>query len=314
MNNINNYMYFVNEAIKLENSKSVFEYLVNDMTLQRYEKIAELYEKAGNILQISNKELSIEYYIKSYNYMIKIGSDDYKLNQILLKLANLYLKINYNKSIEYMTKILNLYIIRGDIVNIIKTQKSIGDIYFDNNCLEDAYITYLKVIELIDSSDKCFDIKKNTIEKMSELYYENEYIINVFELSKLYFSVSDDYLKKNLGYLSAKTFILNGLLMNLATEDIVQTNINLEIYSNRDHTFQSSIEGKFILNIIKAVETSNFEEISFLCSNYDKSKPLNKIQLKLLIKIKENVEGGNKSNENYDSIEKAEAEAEVDFC
>ena len=43
---------YIDQATKLENSKSVFEYLSNDITLQRYEKISELYEKAGNICKI----------------------------------------------------------------------------------------------------------------------------------------------------------------------------------------------------------------------------------------------------------------------
>lgn len=68
--------------------------------------------------------------------------------------------------------------------------------------------------------------------------------------------------------------------MNLATEDIVQTNNNFEIYLNKDHTFQNSREGVFISKIISAVEVSNHEEISFLCGEYDEVKPLDKIQVK----------------------------------
>lgn len=45
-----NYISYVNEAEKLENTKYVFEYILYSMTQQRYDKISELYEKAGNIL------------------------------------------------------------------------------------------------------------------------------------------------------------------------------------------------------------------------------------------------------------------------
>jgi len=77
--------------------------------------------------------------------------------------------------------------------------------------------------------------------------------------------------------------------MNLATEDIVQTNNNFEIYSNKDNTFQNSRGCVFISKIISVVEVYNHEEISFLCGEYDRVKPLDKIQVKLLIKIKENI-------------------------
>lgn len=208
---------------------------------------------------------------------------------MLYELSELFLKIDYTKSIKYLEKILKWYIQSGDIHNIIKTLKSIGDIYFNNNCLEDAFTTYTEVLEIINSNDKCIDVKKNIIEKMSELYYMKESIINLSKLSNLYFSIGDDYLKKNFGYVIARNYILNGLLMNLAMEDIVQTKLNFEKYCDQDSTFQNSREGVFVLKIMDAIEKYNYEEISFLCAEYDKIKQLDRIQVKLLTKIKENI-------------------------
>lgn len=45
-----------------------------------------------------------------------------------------------------------------------------GDIYFDNGCLEEAYSTYTNVLEIINSNDKCNDVKRNIVEKNGELY------------------------------------------------------------------------------------------------------------------------------------------------
>jgi tetratricopeptide (TPR) repeat protein len=204
------YELYIQQAVKLENSKSIFEFISNDITFQRYEKISELYEKAGNICKLSNKELAIKYFNKAYNYLVNLNSDDYKLKILLSELSELYLKINYMKSIECLEKILNWYTIKGDISNVIKTKKSIGDIYFDNNCLKDAYLVYIDIIEIINSNDKCIDVKRNIVERIGEIYYNNESIINLLELSKLYFTISDDYLKKNIGYISARNFILDG--------------------------------------------------------------------------------------------------------
>ena len=303
---------YIEQAVKLENSKSVFEYLSNDIRIQRYEKISELYEKAGNICKISNKELAIEYFIKAYNYLVNLDSDDYKLKRLLSELSELYLKINYVKSIECLEKILNWYTIKGDISNVIKTKKSIGDIYFDNNCFKEAYLVYVDVLEIINLNDKCIDIKRNVVEKISEIYYNNESIINLLELSKLYFIMADYYIKKNIVFLSARNFILGGLLMNLAMDDIVQANNNYEMYSSKDNTFQSSREGIFVSKIINSVDTNDYDEISFLCAEYDKVKPLDKIQVKLLIKIKENIGFIDLANDNVNTNN--DDEIEDDLC
>jgi hypothetical protein len=86
--------------------------------------------------------------------------------------------------------------------------------------------------------------------------------------------------------------------MNLAMDDIVQANNNFEIYSNKDTTFQNSREGIFVSKIINAVYTNDYDEISFLCAEYDNVKSLDKIQVKLLIKIKENIGFINLPNNN----------------
>ena len=305
------YELYIQQAKKLENSKSIFEYMSTDIKNQRYEKISELYEKAGNICKLSNKELAIEYFIKAYNYLVNLGSDDYKLKTLLSELSELYLKKNYVKSIECLEKIINWHTSRGDILNVIKIKKSIGDIYFDNNCLKESYSVYTNILQVINSNDKYNDIKKNIIEKLGEIFYMNESIINLFELSKLYFTIGDDYLKKSLGYISARNFILNGLLMNLAMDDIVQTNNNYNLYLNKDSTFQSSREGIFVSKIINAIDTSDFVEISILCAEYDSIKPLDKIQIKLLIMIKKNI-GFNLENDNFNSDN--DIDTEIDLC
>jgi len=76
--------------------------------------------------------------------------------------------------------------------------------------------------------------------------------------------------------------------MILALEHIVQANNNFEIYSKKN-SFQNSREGIFVLKIIVSVDTVDYDEISFLLAEYDNIKPLDKIQVKLLLKIKKNI-------------------------
>lgn len=66
---------------------------------------------------------------------------------------------------------------------------------------KEAHAVYINVLDMIDSYDKYDYIKKNIVEKLGEIYYMNESIINLSELSKLYFNLGDEYLKKFWIYL-----------------------------------------------------------------------------------------------------------------
>lgn len=298
------YQDLINEALRLEKSTNFLEYFFKELTYIKYEKIAVLYEKAGNICKMTNRELSIEYFVKSYNFYELANSldYDYKLKVISTELVELYSKINYHKSIEYMYKILDWYSMKGDIQNIIKTYKSMGDIYFYNNDLNNAKQIYFKAIDLIDTYDKSLDIKRHIVEKISNMYYIKQNIIQLPDLSKLYFSIAEDYFKKNLGYIGAINFIFDGLLANICFEDYVSANNNFEHYCNIDSTFTSSQEGKFINNLLKIIETNNLDEFGYLCLEYEKIKLFTNIQVKLLLKIKKNITQFDNLNNNADDI------------
>ena len=126
--------YIINEAERLEKNSNFLEYIFTQLKLNRYEQIAELYEKAGRICKICDKLLAVKYFTKASNYyqLANVFDLNYKQKEILTELANLYLKIDYRKSIKYYNKLVDHYYSHGDISNIIKTHKTIGDIYFDN--------------------------------------------------------------------------------------------------------------------------------------------------------------------------------------
>lgn len=299
---------YIQEAVKLENSKSVFEYMIKDLTLQRYEKISELYEKAGNIYKLEDRMLAIDYMVKSYNYLIQTdySFNSYKVRKLAGEIAELYIPIDYIKSIEYLEKVLNYYTIQGDISGTIKTYVLIGDIYYTNEYFKEAKKIYLKIIEIVNASSKSFDVKKNVVEKLGEIYCQNELIVSISELSNLYFSVGDDYLKNNkLTYSSlAKKYIFNGLLTDLASDDLVKAKNNLIKYSNTYCVLTNSREDIFISSIFNAIETNDSKKISIISAEYDNVSMLSNLQVKLLLKIKANIEGfGNMDLVNDDNMD-----------
>lgn len=286
--------YIIGEAQRLEKSNSFFEYIFTQLKFNRFEQIAELYEKAGNICKINDKLLSIEYFTKALNYYrnANIFDLEYKQKEIFAELGNLYLKIDYKKSIKQYNKIVDWYYSRGDISNIIKTHKIIADIYFDNLDYANAVETYMTIIELAetDSNDHIIE-KRYVVEKMCKIYCEQENLVDIKDLEKLHYAIADNYMKKNsvLMSSSARNFISNGILINLASDDIVNAQNNFNKYRNLDHAFDKSREGKFIAELIKAIETNNIDELGTICANYDHITSLDYFQVKLLLKIKKNI-------------------------
>jgi tetratricopeptide (TPR) repeat protein len=114
--------------------------MIKDLTLQRYEKISELYEKAGNIYKMTDKILAIGCIVKSYNYLIQTdySFNSYKIKKLAGEIAELYKQIDFSKSIEYLEKVLNYYTIQGDVSGVIKTYEQIGEIYFNNEHFGEA--------------------------------------------------------------------------------------------------------------------------------------------------------------------------------
>jgi len=79
-----------------------------------------------------------------------------------------------------------------------------------------------------------------------------------------------------------------------------------------ENTFLNSQEGIFIRKLIEIIESMDLDEFTFLCGDYDKVKTLDKLQIKLLSKIKENIGGIN--NINIDKDNGYILEQEIDLC
>ena len=298
---------YIDEAKKLENSKSIFEYMIKDITLSRYEKIADLYSIAGNIYKISDKEKAIKCFKKviHYNSQLTNTFNDFNKKSILLNIAELYSTIDHIKSIEYYEQIIYYYTEKGDIYNIIKYYEIIGDLYWTNNCVEESKQIYYKTLNLINSSDKSSSTKKRISDRLCEILVNLNDPYNLSEVSKIYFDLVEEFTKSKLSIYQAKKYILLGLLVDCASDDIVKSKINFEKYSNLDYTFATSNEGKFIIKLFVAIESLDSEQLSFACANLDSIIPLDNIQINLLTRIKNSIENGfGNSNSNNNSDDK----------
>ena len=121
----------INKAILLENKKYMLELFMCSKKKYRYMKIAKLYNEAGQIAKSTDKENAINFFKRVLYYNLKIYGHNHSIDEtnILLNIAELYIKINYTKSIEYYGKIANYYLSNGNKVKYDEIVKDMNSIH-----------------------------------------------------------------------------------------------------------------------------------------------------------------------------------------
>lgn len=299
--------FFIDEAIKLSNSKSFFEYLDKDLTNTKYSKIAELYEKAGNIYKISNKTKAIECFSTANEFYKKSNSDflslDLEIKNNMLNIAELYSQIDFIKSIEFYEKVVNYYMEKGDVSYVLKYYEFIGDLYFANNVYENATNIYNKMIQIVGNGNKFIEYKKKATEKISQILIKTDKTKNFLEAGNLYLSLVDSYLNcTTISYYVSK-YIYLGIICFCAGGDYVKANNILNEYSNKYLGFVNSPDGQFVMKLLGAIESNDTDTISSLCEHRDKIMSLDSSEIMLLLKIKTDILNTFGNGEESDEID-----------
>lgn len=286
------------QASKLEKTKGFWEYFDSYATLERYDQIATLYERAGNLSKITNPFQTLTYLIKSYNFRIMSAfySDEYKIKSLIQTIAELYVPIDYTKAIEYYERIVNYYSEKGDIINICEIYERIGNIYIDNNQLVLANEVFEKIIRIAGSNDKLTNIITRSNEVLAEFEIKNS---NFIKAADIYRSLGTFLSNTKLGKYLAKKYFFLGILSACAGDDLVKaTNLN-DLAVNSDHTFATSNNGIFVSKLIENLHDEEF--LSQLSSERDSLTILTPIEVTLLLAIKNNT--CYKSDELNDQID-----------
>jgi len=88
----------------------------------------------------------MEYFNKVNNYTVKLSSDDSKLKILLTELSELYLKIDYVKSIKCLDKILNLYMLYVVIYLMLIKQKNLYQIFIWIMIIYKKHIQFMLIL------------------------------------------------------------------------------------------------------------------------------------------------------------------------
>jgi len=253
----------------------------------KYEEAGDLYQQAANLFKIDKlfKE-SGEAFTKEAECREKAGEKDEAANAHW-NAAKAYKQGYPDKAVTALSATISLLTQLGRFRQAADREKEIGQIYLqESHDLSRASESFIRAAEWYDQEDAratANSCKKDAADLLAELDRFTEAI-------KLYDEVADYSLGSALTKYSVKEYWLRSGLCALATQDPVSARRNYDRYSQRDITFPSTREAKFILALIEAVEAGDQEAFTAAVVEYDQITKLDNWKTSVLLKIKKGIQ------------------------
>lgn len=249
----------------------------------------------------SNIEEAAELFAKSANYF-KISKDWVKAADAFKRAANLktFDTINYllnaascfkhirnlNETFECYKQAHNEALNLGKYKDAAKYLKEIAELYENDGDILKAINFYTQAIELYESEHE-----NNYFCLLKIAHYMSTKEINKYnEAIKIFEKLVDTSINNNLQKFKINEYLLKACLCSLTLGDLIGTKHNLELYYDRNASFETSPEGIFIQSIINCIDSYDIENFTNIIINYDQIYPLDKWKTEILLVIKETIQ------------------------
>lgn len=252
---------------------------------ERFTKICELYQDVINSY-ITKKEYDnaltftlIRLDILKNNKEIL----DIPLGMEYLEIAKIQEKINQLDSIKYYKLAYDNFGETHNRNNMIKTLMKIGDIYKQNDEIDNSIIYYKQAIELCDAFDD--DATQNKISLIiAGLCVQKE----LFSDAMIYYeATAKKYLDNHIMKFSSSKYFFLSMLSCICNDNMNESKSKYDEYVNNNYV--KEVEKSFINNILKSIEDDNIEDFQQIIREYDDMHALDEVQIALLKYIKNNI-------------------------
>ena len=298
LNPVNNKNMSGSELADMANTlmgKFSFQYILTPS--QRYEDVLELLKKSANAYKIeSNWKAAGHGYLrivkfindnqsKGFDYLFTL----HDLVENYLNAAHCFDKISHLDKNHCISKAIEIYKGEGNFKRAGKLQMDIAYGFEKSLEFEKAIESYKKAYELFHFGRDKISESVDCLNKIAELSIglnnpDWEGIVQIYD------KIIEHYQSVKLGYFQLKKYISMVLLVILCYES--ETNMQQKYleYSNKDYTFETSNEGKFIAELVKSLENSDVILFKTSCYMFDKIKTIDNLMVTLLTKIKDRIQ------------------------
>jgi len=253
----------------------------------KFEEASEFFGKAANYFKMAKKyDEAGKAFIKVAECQLKLDSKHEAATSYTSAVSCLK-KNSSADAVDCLKKAVELYTGEGRFSVAAKNQKEVAEIY-------EAEMDLEKAIENYQLAADYFEGENSTSQANSCLLKVAQYsaqLENYIKAIELYEHVAKSSLDNNLLKWGAKEHLQKAVLCYLANEDLVGAQKAVENYKSWDVSFGSSRECKFVEEIIKAVEQYDVESFTQSVVDYDSITKLDNWKTKVLLKIKQGIQG-----------------------
>lgn len=263
---------------------------------QKYEDAAEAFTKATNSFKLDSQYeqagLASMQAAEAYK-KADTGAND-TINATVeagncFKLGN-----NHAKAVQCFTDAISAYEENQRYGQCAKYQKEVAEIYEACGDYDSALTCYQKAAHYFTVDNKKSQANQISL-KLATLIttHSDKYI----EAADIFEKIGTESLESRLGQFSAKGYFFQCLLCHLAAGDTVQVRNKLNLFKDKDHSFSTCRECKFIEKIGESIENYDADAYADACAEFDKITPLDSWKISLLSKAKSQIAGGDAAGE-----------------
>ncbi|CAD8089600.1 unnamed protein product [Paramecium sonneborni] len=255
---------------------------------ERAEKALELYKSAATQYKLGKKwEKASEAYQRciTCDQTLKSG----ETGDFYVESAKAISNVNKAESIQFYEKAIEHYASENRLDNASRYKKEIAQIYESEFEFHLAVKAYQEAADFFQADGKRtseYNQMRLKVAELSTLNASGDLIAAI----KIFEDIGDKYMENKLTAPSAKELYFKSCLLYLCNNDSVGCGIALERYLDKDPSFASARQYKFVVNLIKAVDNNNVQMFSDECFEFNKIIPLDKWKLNVLNKIKESMQ------------------------
>ncbi|EER93873.1 hypothetical protein BDA96_01G188700 [Sorghum bicolor] len=261
----------------------------------KYEEAADLLDRAGNFFKLAkNWSRAASVYKKIADCHLQ-GDSKHEAASAYVEAANCYKKFSPQDAAQALNNAVNLFLEIGRLNMAARYSKDIGDIYQQEQDLENAAVYLNRAADLFDSEGQSSQANSMT-QKIAEIYAQLE---KYQKATELFEEIARKSINNNLLKYGVRGILLNAGLCQLCRGDTVAINNSLERYQDIDPTFSGTREYKLLADLAASMDEGDVDKFTDAVKEFDSMTRLDPWKTSLLLKAKNELK---KKDEDEDDL------------
>ncbi|TVU46318.1 hypothetical protein EJB05_05844, partial [Eragrostis curvula] len=235
----------------------------------KYSDAANLLDNAGNFFKLAKNWSRAAAVYKKLAYCRMQGESYYKsyAAPAYVEAANCYKRFSPHDAAEAFNNAVNLYMETGNLGLAARYSEYIGEIYQQEQDLENAAVYLNQAADLFDSEGQSPQANTMT-QKIAEIYAQLE---KYQEATQLFEEIARKSMNDNNRKYHVKGNLLNAGICQLCRGDPVTINNSLERYEDIDPTFSGTREYKLLADLAASMDGSDVAKFTDAIKNLHRS-------------------------------------------